>query len=226
MKTTWCALLAVLLGACSVTYPQRWSARARPGRVVAPSSGAAYGRAPATWELGERRALLRSMRHEVIRGVGLSRADLEFEVGLVDSSVAIRCSTEPSGPGMPETPFGCWSSESGARLRFWIAPGERCPSRHRAAMQTLTTPACWQGELQLGDERIQLSWGALDQTGAPVGYVTWVSESRRLLLAADIVAERRIEVFDGESEVRRATRDALLLLTLALHHYKHGAWET
>ncbi|MEQ9080909.1 MAG: hypothetical protein RLP09_44005 [Sandaracinaceae bacterium] len=225
MKTALCLSLALLLtGGCSVAYPTQWNARATSAENVDATPWVVYANTPTSWESRDGQIQLRSTRHERLSGMGLYRLDLEFEVELVGpSGRIITCRTEPTGPDVPSSRFGCWSGPEGERLRLWIAPGEDCPSRDAGVMRTQTSPACWNGELTFEGDVIRLSSGHLESTGSPVGYITWVSDEGELLLAANIVAEQRIQVFGGPSPVPDRLRRALLPLTVALHHWRHAS---
>jgi len=215
------ALTLLLSGGCSVVYPTAWNARTTSAENVDAMPWMMRASSPTTWDFQGGQIQLRSARHERLSGMGLYRLDLEFDVLL--GRLAVTCRTEPTGPDVPITRFGCWAATGNEPLRFWIAPGADCPSRNAGAVQTQTSPTCWDGELTLEGEVVRLSSGYLEPSGTPVGYITWVSDEGELLLAANIVAEQRIQVFDGPSPVSARLRRALLSITVALHHWRHAS---
>lgn len=219
-----CLSLILLSCGCSVVYPTGWSTRTTSSENVDATPWVMYASTPTSWESRDGQIRLRSTRRERVSGLGRYRLNLEFEVEFTRSSGGvITCRTEPPGPDVPRTRFGCWSGPEGERLRFWIAPGEDCPSRNTGVMRTQTSAACWNGELTFDGEVVRLSSAYFECTGWPVGYITWVTNEGELLLAANIVATQRIQVFDGPCRAPDRLRQALLRLNVALHHWRHAS---
>jgi hypothetical protein len=186
--------------------------RATPGRMV--------GLAPTSWDLpGGRRIRIDVDRASVLSGMGLYRADMAFTAGFIGTADQIGCGTEPAGPAVPETRFGCW----GEGVAFWIAPDQGCSARDAANVETLTTAACWNGQLRTGRRRIDLRHATLAATGSPVGYVTWMDEQDRVLLTADIVSTFQIRFYRLAGGRPSAMTRKLLLLTVALAWWEHAS---
>ncbi|WAS90826.1 hypothetical protein [Nannocystis punicea] len=215
----------VVLLACAVTYPAGWPEAAKPSQVVTPTRGVMYGAAPLSWDLPDGTHIRVDVEAaSVISGLGAYVAEFRFAAAYVDDpEPGIACATEPAGPGVPRTRFGCWSRADPTALHLWLAPGGDCPARHVGAARTLVRPECWQGELLAHGRRLQLRHGFLRSTKAPVGYITWVDEHEQALLAADIVRELRIDLFDGTAEVTPELRRSLVLLTVALTWWEHAS---
>jgi len=193
--------------------------------VIGATPWVMYGFAPVSWDLPDGRVILIEVeRCAIVSGMGLYTADIDFSAAFRDApGERIRCRTDPTGPGVPETRFGCWTEgDAASPLQFWIAPGEDCPARHVPVARTLTTPSCWNGELTTEGGPIALVHGYLKSTGSPVGYVSWVSQSGALL-AADIVVDQRILVYDVGAELPDDLRQRLLLLTVALSWWEHAS---
>jgi len=210
---------------CSLAYPPGWDERVRPGEVIRPTPGVMFGMAPRSWDLpsGER-IVISVERASLLRGIGLYRADLDFTATYAGTAESIRCKSEPSGPGVPRTRFGCWSAGRTDDLRFWLAPDEDCPARPVAHVRTLTSPRCWRGHLTADGEGVELRHGYLVSTGSPVGYLSWSTHDHHPLLAADIVGGT-VTVFDvrrGAPLTARARR-SLVLVTLALRWWEQVA---
>jgi hypothetical protein len=221
-------LFLVTLTGCAVSYPAGWAGRARTPEVVAATPGVMYGRAPLRWDVaGGDRIHIDVRDAAVASGMGLYRQEIRFTATYASAPDArIVCETEPSGPGVPRTRFGCWSEAGGGEpIRFWMAPGADCQMRDGAVVDTLTTPECWHGELAVPGEQIRLRHGHLQSTGSPVGYVSWVDDGGGMLLAADIVSEMRVELFDPQPArpVAAALRRRLVLLTVALSWWEHAS---
>lgn len=182
-----------------------------------------YGAAPTSWDLPSGETILIAVdRASVTSGFGLYHAEIAFTASLPGEQ--IRCESEPAGPNVPRTRFGCWSTGPGTDdLSFWLAPGEDCPARNASHVSTLTTPSCWNGELTVNGARASLQHGYVESTGAPVGYVSWVSASNELLLAADIVTEMQVRLYEPPKELPAQVKRRLILLTVALSWWEHAA---
>ncbi|MEZ4449738.1 MAG: hypothetical protein R3B09_09670 [Nannocystaceae bacterium] len=87
----------------------------------------------------------------------------------------------------------------------------------------MTTPACWDGELEAQGRRLTLRHAHLRRVGAPIGRVAWLDEAGHALLAADIVREARFDLFDVDPPVPPELRRDLVLVTVALAWWEHAA---
>lgn len=216
--------VGLLLGAgCAVIHPVTWDERRLPPQVIEATAGVLYGFTPLSWDLPDGRKVLVETHHVSVRSGG--GADLSYEVYFSDASTsALACQTEPAGPGVPRTRFGCWTktSSTGATT-FWLAPGADCPARDVAAVRTLTQPYCWRGELTHGGQKFFLEHAYLESTGSPVDRITWTDTDGRLLLAVNSVAELRIEVFGGSQAPPAPLLDILWLSAVAYHWWLHTA---
>ncbi|WAS98815.1 hypothetical protein [Nannocystis punicea] len=212
----------VALLACAVTYPPGWPAGEQQPQVVQATTGVSYGAAPVSWDLPEGAQIrIDVARRSVSSGMGAYVADIQFAAAYVDDpDLGIDCATEPTGPGVPRTRFGCWSRADPAALRFWMAPGADCPARHVGAARTLLRPECWQGELEVHGRRLQLRHGFLGSSRVPASSVSWIDEHEQGLLAADFVRKQQLHLFDGSTPPPPELRRTLVLLTVAL-----GWWE-
>lgn len=209
----------LLLPACAVAYPTGWEERGVRTELVSATPGVAYSAAPRSWDLASGdRIGVDVAAHSVTSGLGAYRADMRFSVAHAGATEKLDCATDPTGPDVPRTRFGCWS----AAVRFWLAPDLDCPARDGGAARSLTTPACWQGEALVHGQRLRLQHGTLRSTGAPVGYIAWVDERDEAVLAANIVGELQIELFDVRP-LPPAQRRALVELTVALSWWEHAA---
>ncbi|WP_156339229.1 hypothetical protein [Chondromyces crocatus] len=223
----WTLAFAFLTG-CAITNPPGWEMRSEPPERIEATPWVPYGSAPVSWDLrGGDKILVDVQKGTVISGMGMYHADLRFKVAYAsEPSASITCATEPAGPDVPRTRFGCWSAEGAAEpLTFWMAPGVDCPARHAAVTKTLTTPECWHGVLTLPDRTLQLRHGIMPSMGSPIGRVSWVSAKGDPLLVADIVVTLWIELFDprGGPRVDQGLRRKLTLLTVALHWWEHAS---
>lgn len=218
-------LLAVplLASACTVIRPPGWPASDQEPTVIQATSGRMYVTAPTSWDLPSGETILVAVdRASVTSGFGLYHAQIAFTASL--DREQIRCESEPAGPSVPQTRFGCWSIGSGAdKLEFWLAPGEDCPARHMPYITTLTTPSCWNGELTMNGQRASLQHGYVESTGVPVGYVSWMSSANELLLAADIVTEAQVHIYEPKRALPDQVKRRLILLTVALSWWEHAS---
>ncbi len=206
---------SLALGACAVVRPPGYPDSDDNAVIVQATPGKPYGVAPTSWDLpnGER-IRINVLRAAVTSGMGMYTADIAFTATMGPDE--IHCESEPTSPGIPPTRFGCWSIRGSEKLTFWLAPGEDCPPKHIAHAKTLTTPACWHGEASVNGETTVLRHGYLKSTGSPVGYVSWLSATKEPLLAADIVLETSVRLYQPKRDLPAATRRNLTLLTIAL----------
>lgn len=221
-------IFLVALTGCAVSYPVGWARRAQTPELVTATPGVMYGRAPLSWDVADGDKIHIAVRDAAVTsGMGLYRQEIRFTATYASApDVRIVCETEPSGPDVPRTHFGCWSEPRDAEpIRLWMAPGADCRMRDGAVVDALTTPECWHGELAVRGQRLRLRHGHLQSTGSPVGYVSWVDDGDGMLLAADIVSEMRIELFDPQPArpVAAELRRWLVLLTVALSWWEHAA---
>lgn len=190
--------------------------------VIEATSGHMYGFAPLSWDLPDGEQIKIDVdRAGITSGLGLYHAEFAFTATL--GGEQLRCESEPSGPDVPMTRFGCWSMGESKDVTFWLAPDEVCPARHVSHVSTLTTPGCWNGKLTMNGERASLHHGYLEATGSPVGYVSWTTEANELLLAANIVTGLQVRVYEPTRELPEQLKRRLLLLTVALSWWEHAA---
>jgi hypothetical protein len=76
--------------------------------------------------------------------------------------------------------------------------------------------------LSLNGQDIELHHGYLESTGSPVGYVSWVAADGTPLVAADIVRELQIELYEVQRQPKQMKR-MLALATVALHWWEHAS---
>jgi hypothetical protein len=221
------AIFLVVLTSCAVSYPAGWEGRAPSPEVVTATPGVMYGQAPRRWDVAGGDKIEVDVRAAAVTsGAGLYREDIRFAIAYASAPGGrLVCETEPAGPDFPETRFGCWSESTASEpVRFWMAPDTGCRAVDSAALDTLTTPGCWRGELTVRGQRIQLRHGYLQATGSPVGYISWVDDRDGVLLAADIVREMSVRLFDPSAArpVSAELRRSLVLLTVALSWWEHA----
>lgn len=217
--------LLLALAACSVRHPPGWPEGQAPSEQVTATPWVPTGSAPLRWDLGRGGQIdIDVERRAVLSGGGAYQSEIRFAAAYRDGEGSpLVCATEPAGPGVPRTRFGCWSQGDPAALRFWLAPGVDCPARHAGTARTLTTPACWDGELEAQGRRLTLRHAHLRRVGAPIGRVAWLDEAGHALLAADIVREARFDLFDVDPPVPPELRRDLVLVTVALAWWEHAA---
>lgn len=216
-------LFALLVSAaCTVRYPSGWEQRTTPPQRIAATPWVVYSQAPRSWDLpnGDR------IRVEVVDasisfGFGMLRSNFYYSLYYESTpSEPIVCMSSPSGPGVPLTRFGCWSSVPGA-VAFWLTVSDACDP---GAKRTLSTPVCWNGEGELGGQRVQLQHAYFEATGDPAGYLVWSTPEGTPLLAADFVVEQRIDVFDmPHAQPTPDLRRMLVLLTVAMSFLEHAS---
>lgn len=208
--------------ACTILVPPGYplSDDREPTTIYA-TPWVAFGTVPHSWDLPDGRQILFDVsRADLTFGFGLYRADIAFSVSL--DGHRLRCESEPSGPNVPKTRFGCWSgSPSSNELTFWLGKDQDCPARDAAHVKTLTTPECWDGELTFRGQRISMWHGILKNHGSPVGYVSWGLDPKHVLLSADIVGNMQVLLYGSESSVSPDLARNLILLTMALHQWEH-----
>lgn len=218
-------LAGFLLTACTVVNPPGWDTRSQePDRITFdPAQSTLIVPASELWPAG-REILFEVDQMALTHGMGLYSAEIEFTLGYRDApSETLRCRHEPAGPGVPQARFGCWTdADARQRVAFWLAPGLDCPTRNVGVMRTLTTPACWTGELRVDERNVNLAHGYLKRAGSPVGQISWVSTEGAPLLAVDITRTRSIELYDLDPAMRDDIRQPLVLLSVALAWYEHA----
>lgn len=218
------ALFAFTLLGCAVTHPPDYEQLAsEPPLVAEATRGVMYGVAPWSWDLPDgRKILLDSERGSLVSGMGLYRLDAAFEVQFDGGGTRLQCATQPEGPGLPSTRFGCW--DEGGRTTFWFADGAACTARDIGAMETMTTPECWRGVLDIGGSQYRVAYAHTAKSKIVVDRVTWTDPEGRVVQAANIVAEGRVELFHPAAlSVSPLDGDTLVLHALALHRYSQLA---
>ncbi len=211
-------VVSLTASACAIVRPPAWPDPEPEPVVIVATPGHMYGYAPLSWDLPTGEAITIGVdRAGVTSGLGMYEADIAFTAALGEEQ--LRCESEPAGPDVPATRFGCWSKA----VTFWLAPGRDCPARHAAHASTLTTPACWEGELTLDGQRARLHHGYVEATGAPVGYVSWTTEDGALLMAANIVSSMQVRIVDTAEALPEEARRRLTLLTVALSWWEHAS---
>ncbi|MCA9593851.1 MAG: hypothetical protein KC776_11090 [Myxococcales bacterium] len=214
------AAASVLVGCSAVVNPPGYDALARSRGVVLARASILEQTGDARtslWKLPDgRRLSVRVLRRRVQPSPLLFSADLELVVSWLSPHTgpkAITCTTEPEGPDAPETRFGC-RSQGDPATTFWIAPGLDCPARPGAYIETLRTPACWNGRLAMPPARYSLEHAHL--TGGRVApQILWSDATHHPRLAARFHTGSTIELFGmGKRD------DVLVLHTLAL-----GIWQ-
>jgi len=171
-----------------------------------------------------RTAVLNIERSVVSSGMGIYRLNLDFNVGFDRSNgpgFVLECRTDPSGPDVPETRFGCWSLDGHQDVSFWMAPGEECVARNLRVASTLVRPECWRGELSVDGETFEVSYGIVEATDSPIGRLSWVDEQGRPVQAVDSVVEHQLQVHRSV-RAKGAVRDVLTLHAVAMHYYWHA----
>jgi hypothetical protein len=182
-----------------------------------------YGIAPTHWTMADgQKARVHVGSYTISSGMGLYRSDMEFDVSWDGSGLSLHCETEPSGPDVPETRFGCWSKDDGGkRVRFWMAPNAHCGFRDLEVPATLTDPLCWTGVLTTPGDSYAVEFGHLSRIGSPVGRISWTGSSGKVELAADIVVDTIIRLYPRG--LQQEIDEALILQTIALHWYWHAS---
>ncbi len=215
-------LFFVALLGCSVKNPPGWPEGKATGEVISASRGVMYSLAPRRYDLADGQEIRVDLaNYAIASGWGKAAAEVQFTTTYVDDpDPGLDCVTEPTGPGVPETRFSCWSRADPEALRFWLAPGVGCHLRE--AIQTTTRSECWQGEAMVQGKRILLRRGHLRRLGWPVGNISWVDEHEQALLVADIVREQQFHLYAGPIAPAPEMRRALVLLTVALAWYEHA----
>jgi hypothetical protein len=217
-------VLCVLAWGCCVHNPQGYKQLSQSASLLIEATPwKMYGVAPTRWTLADgRKALVDVDRFSVASGMGMYRSDMEFDVSWDGSAPSLHCETEPAGPDVPETRFGCWSAgDDGPSVQFWMAPGAGCGFRDLDVPSTLTTPACWKGVLTTPVDRYTVEFGHLSRLGSPVGRISWIGRDDQVVLAADIVVDTIIRLFPGGG--KQGLSDELILQTIALHWWWHAS---
>jgi len=155
---------------------------------------------PLTWRMPDGGRVTIEMEPSWVHvGTRRFRADLAYSATF--GTLTLHCATEPKGPGVPETRFGCWSDAED--VTFWVAPDTACPARHTAYRQTLRTPACWRGVLTTPTTKYTTAHAYITQRGHVIHRVSWLDETGTVQQAADLVVERRPRIFHA-TETDRA----------------------
>lgn len=199
--------LALVLAGCGAIKPMAWPEPEPAPRELHATPGKMYGLAPTSWDGPGGRIRVSVERAQSIRGA----LDMAFTVARRGRE--LRCATDATRGGAAASRFECFSDD----VDFWLAPGAACPL---GTSETLQNPVCWTGRARIGGETVQLEHGYLERVGAMVGYLTWTGADGGLLLAADVVAEMHMNLYDAD---RGRHREVLTLLTVALAWFEHGA---
>lgn len=215
----------LLLTACTVVNPAGWEARAKDPTTVTfrRAQGAVVQSASEEWP-GGRIVDIEVRRIQLTHGL-IYKADIEFSLAYRDApNEEIHCRHEPSGPGVPETRFGCWASTNTTQpLEFWLAPNLECSSRNLGMARTLLRAECWTGTLSMGERNINLEHGHLKRAGSPIGRISWVSPKGAPVLVADMVQNRQLKVYDTSTTISDDVKQPLILLSIALSLYERAS---
>lgn len=210
-----CAL-ALVSSACNVVHPSGWDTTAPTTRVSA-TPGVMYGWAPLSYDLPDGRRVVIEVDH-VSRRLGTTSTAFVVRYAS-EPRPAMRCATEPQGPGVPAARFGCWSlpaSEPG--LTLWI---HRCAQAGTPG--ALGEKSCWEGTSTTKEgEHIRLEHAYLQRSRIPVGRISWVGPQGPLL-AANIQLDTVFEMYAVAPQLSRELHDQLLLLTVALAWWEHAS---
>lgn len=208
----------VVLGsvtACTIIMPPGWAERG-PSFELAPVDVD-----PRTYVLPSgTRVVITTERASVASGFGMYRPDVAFALNVEGdeiAAVALWCETEPEGEAIPETRFACWSlsDDSGPWVRFYMAPGQDCPSRDAAHIQTLTTPACWTGSLEVSGRRFVLQHAYEESTGAPMDDLSWFPPDGDPILFAEVEGSR-VTAYPLAAAAAEEHVDLLVAMTLGV----------
>lgn len=207
------SLAALALLGCRVTHPQGYDQLATPALLQPlPSTPAALrsGRMPDGTPI-----TVDVERSRVHTGLGRYGADVAFTAS--SGGLSLRCATDPDGPGVPKTRFGCWS-EGAPGITFWVAPDQDCPARNIAYNRTRRTPACWEGVLTTPQDTYTTAQAHLTGRGHAIERLTWTNAAAEVQQAADLVVAGRPRVYgtpDAEPEL-------LYLHAFALQYWLHA----
>lgn len=208
-----------LMVGCTLIEPPGWPAQRRGAatrRVVA-TPGVMYGYAPLSWELPDGRTL--AVDVDELRLVPAARtSEVAFSMAFVDDpSHQIRCTSSlaPRDQGW----FRCAGTDAaGQPIRFRLGPGQDCEMSMARHTELYTTPSCWRGVVELGRGTLQLERGYYTRSGIVVGYISW-TDNGTPVLAASIVNELQVQIYDGPGSPGESDDD-LMLVTLALHWFE------
>lgn len=202
------------LGACTVVHPTGWNLTesSEPMRLTA-TPGVMYGWAPLSYDLPDGRRI----RVEVdrIRRAINGATNVRFSLGFEGEPRQLHCATEPTGPGLESSRFGCWDAKGTTTLS--IAP--ECASRNPGV--AMRDARCWEGHLTRQGERIELRRAHFARSGVPVGRIAWVGDHGPLL-AANIQVDLRMDLWVSEP-TEPALHDDLILFTVAIAWWEHAA---
>lgn len=216
-------LLALLMSAaCTVHYPSGWTQRITPAQTIQATPWVVYSKAPRSWDSPDGERIHVDVVDATISfGFGSLRTNFYYGVQYERApSDAIVCMSSPSGPGIPPTRFGCWSTEPGV-LAFWLSTSPACDP---GAKRTLSTPECWTGEGVAAGQPVRLEHAYFEETGEPAGYLVWSRDDGAPLLAADFVVEQQIQLFDmPHAQPTPQQRRLLVLLSVAMAFLQHAS---
>jgi hypothetical protein len=190
---------------------------------IVPTPWKPFGMTPWSYDLPDgRQIIVDTERARVSSGLGFYRAELVFEIALEDTKLV--CATEPRGPDIPKTRFGCWSPGDAEDVTFWMAPDRDCPARHISFARTMKSPACWTGELTTPRSRYRVVYSH-SSLGGPVKMISWIDTSREAIVqAVDSVIEMRMELYPA-AERPEDEADILTLHAMALHYWHHTVFD-
>jgi hypothetical protein len=220
------ALPALLACAgCSVTSARGYEALAeQPAETIEATPGRMFGVAPWSYDLPDgRQVVIDTSRGQQTWGPITAADDVYFEASLGDARLV--CASEPRGPGVPETRFGCWSPGD-REVTFWMAPGAKCGVRNLDGFATLTDPTCWDGTLTTPSARYEVAYSWMEAPSSPVAWISWTDAARgEAVQAVNSVVDLRLEV-RARPGARGEDADLLALHAVALHYWYHRVYSS
>jgi hypothetical protein len=216
-------LTACAIGAagCTVRHAPGYEEleRSTQPQVIEATPYKMYGMVPWSYDIDDGRTVEIDLEDgSRTSGMGTFRLDLRYAVVLGD--LRLDCATEPAGPNVPDTRFGCWSPDPDDKTAFWMEPGPNCGARDFDAAQTLVRPECWQGELKTPHRDYTFHYSQMASTGAPVNRISWIERGTgSTAMAASSVTDMRLLLYHGTRSDEH--RDLLVLNALALHYWHH-----
>lgn len=207
-------VLIMMLTGCAVHHANGYQALVEsPEEDVSATPFVMYGVAPWSYDLPDgRQVLIESISSDFIG------PDFAFAITLDD--VELTCATNPRGPGIPETRFGCWSSDASVGNSFWMAPDQGCSKLGARTLHLATRPDCWQGELTTPKTRYDVEYSTMKKSKAAVAQISWVDAVGEPVLAVNSIVELRMKMHMTR-ELDQPERDGLVLNALALHYWYH-----
>lgn len=204
-------LVGIVSAGCSTVPPPGFAARGHLQHVELRAKPLEmYSDAPLTWLGPDGEVGVRIDESTVSRGLGGYSADLRYSVAFRDrGDVPLRCTFVAPADGL----LSCAGSSHAVRLE--AGPGCSYPD-------DLTTPSCGWAELVVGAARWQVREGSVSSLGVPSGELSIVDDRGRLVAAADIVAEMRMEAWLPPRTSAR-DRDIAVLVITAWHQWRHRA---